>query len=891
MGAFISWINKNADTNNSGEATKDEKNQPPSLSGMISTLVPVLIVAGVYFAIFLILRRSKRRFYAPRTYLGSLREFERSPDLPSGWFSWIGAFWKIPDAYALQHQSLDAYLFIRYLRVLTAVCFASLCITWPVLFPINATGGNGAKELEILSYSNINIAGSGKHKLFAHCFIAWIVYGMLLFTVTRELIFYANLRQAFLLAPQYAKRISSRTVLFTSVPEEYQDEARIRQLFSDSVKNVWLVGDTKDLDKLIEERDKTAMKLEKGEVKLLKLVNKARVAANKKGGSESVDNGAATGDAEHGSIASRWIPNKKRPSHRLGPLGLLGKKVDTIEWGREELHRIVPQAETAQVDFRAGNFKKLPAVFVEFHTQSDAQAAYQVLTHHHALHMSPRYIGVQPDEVVWESLAIPWWQLIIRKYVVVAFISVLIIFWAIPVGIIGIVAKVDTLKTLPGMSWIDKIPSVILGVISGLLPSVALAILMSLVPIIMRVCAKKAGAPSLSAAELYTQKAYFIFQLIQVFLIQSLTSTASQLIVEIAQNPTDIFGKLAEYIPQTSNFYISYFIVQGLTIAMGVLTQVVGCIIFQLLYKYLTGTPRAMYNKWTTLSSLSWGSLMPVYTNIAVISIVYSVIAPLVLFWSTIGMALFYLAYRYNILFVTDTKIDTRGLIYPRALKQLLSGIYIGEGVMIGMFIVSKAAGPAVLMFIFLIFTILVNITISNALDPLLYSLPRSLQIEEELMQRSEANSEPEDGQVNNGTDGANGTDAVGKRNGVHKFVPGGKQGVQKEGNFVMKWLKPWIYADYETLRKLVPQESQVGSTYNYTEEVVQNAYWPPSATSQTPILWIPEDAAGVSKQEVALTSKVIPITDEGCTLNDKNHIEWDAEGARPPIWEEKIYY
>lgn len=545
---------------------------------------------------------------------------ERSPDLPNGWFNWIGAFWKIPDVYALQHQSLDAYLFIRYLRVLTAVCFASLCITWPILFPINATGGNGKKELEILSMSNIKIEGSGKHRLFAHCLVAWMVYSVLLYTIVRESVFFIALRNAFLLSPQYAKRMSSRTVLFTSVPEEFQDEARIRQLFSDSVKNVWLVGETKDLDKLIEERDKTAMKLEKGEIKLLKLVNKERVKAAKKGGSDNVDNGPSNGDAEHGSIATRWIPNKKRPSHRLGPLGLIGKKVDTIEWGREELHRIVPQAETAQADFRAGNFKKQPAIFVEFHTQSDAQAAYQVLTHHHALHMSPRYIGIQPDEVVWKSLGIKWWQLIIRRYVVVAIISCLIIFWAIPVGIVGIVSKVDTLKTLPGMSWIDNIPSVILGVISGLLPSVALAILMSLVPIIMRVLAKKAGCPSLSAAELYTQKAYFVFQLIQVFLIQSLTSTASQLIIEIADDPTGIFQKLSTTIPQTSNFYISYFIVQGLTIAVSVLTQVVGCIIFQILYKYLAGTPRAMYNKWTTLSSLSWGSLMPVYTNIAVIS-------------------------------------------------------------------------------------------------------------------------------------------------------------------------------------------------------------------------------------------------------------------------------
>ena len=44
------------------------------LSGFISTLVPVLLVAGGMFLVFLILRRSQRRQYAPRTYLGNLRE-------------------------------------------------------------------------------------------------------------------------------------------------------------------------------------------------------------------------------------------------------------------------------------------------------------------------------------------------------------------------------------------------------------------------------------------------------------------------------------------------------------------------------------------------------------------------------------------------------------------------------------------------------------------------------------------------------------------------------------------------------------------------------------------------------------------------------------------------
>lgn len=252
------------------------------------------------------------------------------------------------------------------------------------------------------------------------------------------------------------------------------------------------------------------------------------------------------------------------------------------------------------------------------------------------------------------------------------------------------------------------------------------------------------------------------------------------------------------------------------------------------------------------------------------------------LFWSTIGLGLFYLAYRYNILFVTDSTIDTAGLIYPRALKQLLTGVYLAEICMVGMFAISKAVGPAVLMAIFLIFTILFHISFQKALDPLLYGLPRTLGVEEELLQERVLSSEVEDGaatkEASNGHNGA--------VNGTARGA-GGK----KKGNFLTRFLRPWVHADYETLRKLVPVDASAGNHYEYPGEIESNAYWPPSATSAAPILWIPADPAGVSKQEIGLTSKVIPISDDAATLDEKNKVQWDEEGARPPIWSEKIYY
>lgn len=706
--------------------------KPVSLSGLVSTLVPTLVVAGIYFGIFLILRRYQQRWYSPRSYIGSLRETERTPALPGGLFNWVGRFWKIPDTWALQTQSLDAFLYLRYIRMTVLISFVGCCIAWPVLFPVNATGGGGKSQLDILSYANVDQTTQSA-RYYAHTFVAWLFLGFVMYLIMRECIYYINLRQAFLISPYYSNRVSSRTVLFTSVPDTILDERILRKIFGPSVLHVWITGDVKKIDELVEARDKNAMKLEKAEVKLIKLANKERIKANKGQDGDGGDSPRPVFDPEAGDVAARWVAPKKRPSHRTGPLGLIGKKVDTIDYCRTELARLIPETEAAQHEYRHGNYKKIPAVFVEFKTQAEAETAYQVLAHHQALQMAPRYIGITPTDVCWSSLSIPWWQKVVRRYAVLAFITVMIIFWAVPVAVVGVISNISYLQNqFSWLAWLGSIPTVIYGVIQSLLPSVALSILMSLVPVVMRLCAKLAGEPSFSRIELFTQNAYFVFQVVQVFLVTTFSSAATAVVSQIIDDPSSATTILAQNLPTASNFYISYFLVQGLSVASSIISQAVGFVIFTLMYKYLTGTPRGLYTKWAKLSAISWGSTMPVYTCITVIAITYAPIAPLCLGFSTIGMSLFYFAWRYNVLFVTDTGIDTRGLIYPRAIKQLFTGVYICELCMIGLFGASVATGPLVLMIIFTIFTVLFHLSLNNALNPLLYNLPQSLMAEEE---------------------------------------------------------------------------------------------------------------------------------------------------------------
>ena len=74
----------------------------------------------------------------------------------------------------------------------------------------------------------------------------------------------------------------------------------------------------------------------------------------------------------------------------------------------------------------------------------------------------------------------------IRQVISYAATAGLIILWSFPVAFVGIVANVSALAKYSWLSWINNIPSSVLGIIQGILPPLALAVLMMILPIILR---------------------------------------------------------------------------------------------------------------------------------------------------------------------------------------------------------------------------------------------------------------------------------------------------------------------------------------------------------------------------------------------------------------------
>jgi hypothetical protein len=522
-------------------------------------------------------------------------------------------------------------------------------------------------------------------------------------------------------------------------------------------------------------------------------------------------------------------------------------------------------------------------VFVEFWNQTEAQAAYQMVTHHQALHMAPRVVGLSPEEVVWSNLGITWKTRTIRNILSLAIVTALIIFWSIPVVFVGSVSQISYLTTvLPWLDFINKCPDVILGVITNLLPVIMLALLVSLVPVIMRFLGKFAGQPTISLIELRCHESFFWFQIIQVFLVTTMTSAASAAVPQIIKNPGSITTLLAQNLPLASNFYISYFILQGLGFSGAQLVRITGLIIFNALSKLFDKTPRKMYNRWSSLSSIGWGTVFPIFEMMTVVSITYAPIAPLMLGFATIGLSLFYFAQRYNLLFVDSSVIDTKGLVYAKALQHTLVGCYLAAICLIGLFGIRTAPGPLILMVILLVLMILYHISLTSAMHPLLHYLPRSLEAEEAALLH--ADDEP---QRQSDSRSRNEKDTVRELRQTRSSMTPPSSG-PKIG-FLKKFIRPDIYASYAVLRKLVPQDF---AEIRYAPEVERDAYQHPAVNATAPLLWVPRDVMGVSRQECLHTNKATPMTDEGAEFNEKGRIVWDSEGVgEVPIFEEKIYY
>ena len=439
----------------------------------------------------------------------------------------------------------------------------------------------------------------------------------------------------------------------------------------------------------------------------------------------------------------RYLEPKERETMRvpiLSPtwcpsLPLIGKKVDRIYWLRRELARMNLEIELDQSEPEKYPF--MNSAFIQFNHQVAAHMACQSLSHHVPQHMAPRLVEISPEDVIWGNLSIKWWERYLRTGLVLVVSAGLIIFYAVPVTFTSLLSKISTLARFGPFHWLNDIPDQVISVIQGVLPPIILGIILSLVPIIFRILVKQQGVPTGAGQELGVQQWYFAFLFIQVFLVVTITGGLVAFITVLANNPASIVSTLAQNLPKASNYFFSYLIIQAVSNSASALLQVGTLISWFVVAPLFDSTARAKWRRQTSLQRIQWGSFFPPFTNFAVIGIIYSVIAPLILPFMFVIFGLFWIVYRYNVLFVYQFRTDTGGLLFPTAVNQLFVGLYVMELCLIGFFFIARDANhdavcipQAVVMVVALICTVGFQWLLNSAFRPLFQYLPITLEDE-----------------------------------------------------------------------------------------------------------------------------------------------------------------
>ncbi|CAF3442568.1 unnamed protein product [Fusarium graminearum] len=907
-----------------GDATREpggaQHNEGIGVSSFLAALSSGFMIFMLQLVLFLLLRNKLRRI--------SMRIKQqirpKQVDLePVGFFASIKQSWNRKDLDIAKKCGLDAYFFLRYLRTLLFLFAPLSALVIPVLIPLNYVNGRGhhldadrfAKSgvnnsqvtgLDTLAWGNIRSSNSQRYWAHLVMSVATVAWVCALFFY--EMKAYIKVRQTYLTSADQRMRPSTATILVDSVPTQICNDRDLRSLFNHfpgGVKNIWINKDLTLLLQMIDKRNKIVQQLEVAETILIKNTHYAEQGRRSKSRatphivSENIriqersnedSRGFWTTDCEKYNSSGLWhmfLGKRDRPTHRLPIVGLhwlscivpFSKKVDTISWCRKELDELNGRIEEHQQ--LSDDLLPANSAFIQFNTQIAAHMACQSEIHHLPEHMTPKSIGFSPDEIIWPNLALSYKSTWVRTIMTYGVLIMTLSFWSVPVAWTGALSQVDQLvQTYDLFSFIDnaEVLRQITSVIAGLLPTMALATLLVLLPVLLQYLADFKGVKTYSSKEEFVQTFYFAFLFIQVFLVVSIASFFTASIKELVSNVQDmeeaseVVKILARNFPKSSNYFFSYMVLQSFSTSSATLLQMSSLVSHYILGPLFDVTARDKWIRKMGPRSVKWGSTFPVYTNFACIALIYCIISPLISVFAVLTFGLMWLSQRYTILNFYQTDHDTGGVLYPRALNQTFTGVYVMELCLTGLFFLVKdengnavCSAHAVIMVLVLVATVLFQTFLNWRFAPLFRFLPVDLGMQNVTMvsQKKQVKSVSQLQQRFLG-DATNMNEATGMKISSLDQIIGS------------------MNENFPTTLRDVPEE--------HNKLLIKEAFKHYALTVRRLTIWIPQDTIGVIDDEINQCRKVsssISMSNLGAGLDDRGRV---VCRGKPPDFSEFTY-
>ncbi|KAK4942020.1 hypothetical protein LTR10_018201 [Elasticomyces elasticus] len=725
-----------------GAAGTAQGREGTTVQTFVISLAAGLALFAVQFGAFLIVRNYfwAKRIYQPRSFLIPSKDRVKPP--PNNPFRWLWLLLKTPNDLVLRKAGMDAYFFLRYLGMCLIMFCPMTLVIIPILIPINYVDGKGTDTIGTTQYNVTgldtlawsNVAPQNTNRYWAHLVLAVGAIIWVCFLFHHELLHYVVKRQEYLTSRRHRLKASSTTVLIMDIPKTLCTTEALMELYDDfpgGVRRIWL---NRNLESLAD-KDKSwreyEARLENAETNLIRKVIKqhrkkgkgvsdvnaemstpndgttaaGHIASEPHADAETIEC-TTPADCEHDlqhdlktkALWTKYVTPKQRAHMRiprpnyanLCKLPLIGRffklKVDTIYYCRRELVRLNREIE-ADID-AADHCPQNGSAFVQFNTQKAAHMACQAVAHTLPGRMAQRTVEMSPADINWSALNYTGRNRGIRLIIFVLLFIVLVFVFGLISFFTGLLSRVSTLAgSTSWLHWIGTLPRWLLSFVQGTLPPVILVVLLSgPTPIVLRAMTNSTrGATTGSRGERSLQLWYFILLVFEVFIIPTISSGLTSIVQELIHNTASVPQILATNLPTAANYYFSFLILQALSISSSSILQTIRLLNFYVFGK--VNSPDDIFRKLSFTWRTRIGSNIPWYTTFAVIGLVYSVIAPLMLVFMLLTFSLFYVVIKNNVLYVVRTgDVDSGGLWFPSAINQTFTGLYFMEVCLIGLF-------------------------------------------------------------------------------------------------------------------------------------------------------------------------------------------------------------
>jgi hypothetical protein len=497
-------------------------------------------------------------------------------------------------------RHLDIYFFRRYIRTLFLLFSPAALIITPVLVPLNYINGktatHGVSGLDALGWSNVGLDHCDRywaHLVFSLLFISYICW-----IIWIELANFVDIRQ-------HSPYAALRTVLIDCIPEDWTTDDLVSQL-KDFPGNIAAVSFNRDLRLLsltVAKREQLAH--------LLELAETCYIRESIKG---SIPESSLESNPHKEFVrVSLFSPDIQDPFARFR-----SRDFDQIPLYRKKLREISEQVKNDQA--APEKFPLLHSAFVTFENPLAAHMVCQTIIHTKPGYMAPRTLLTSRDDVVWGNVCIPWWNRTIRAVASNVLIAGVAILCVVPSAFVGLLSQIIYLtQAVEWLSWINNFPEWALGLFQGVLPPILLAILVKGFAAVLEYLIRKQGISTKSGIDLKIQDFYFFFLFVQTTLVVSLSAGVTTIANEMASGGS-LVATLAKNLPKASNYFLSYVILQALSVSANSLLR-----IDRLGGKFLLSP---IFDKTVTQmirrekgQDIQWGTFIPFYTNLSCIGV------------------------------------------------------------------------------------------------------------------------------------------------------------------------------------------------------------------------------------------------------------------------------